>query len=195
MRSYRYQRDWFSSTIPEWEETLSCFKGKDHLSFLEIGSFEGRSAVWLLENILTGPTCSLTCIDTWAGSAEHTNVVDLNFDQIEANFDHNIKEAASVTHINKRKGFSYEVLPTLPKYSCDFIYIDGSHRACDVLEDAVLSWRLLKKGGIMIFDDYIWESQYSEIESPKIAVDSFVKCYTDQMDVIRQSLQFTVQKK
>jgi hypothetical protein len=34
---------------------------------------------------------------------------------------------------------------------------DGSHRARDVLEDAVLSWPLLKVGGIMLFDDYLWQ--------------------------------------
>lgn len=36
----------------------------------------------------------------------------------------------------------------------DFIYVDGSHRSPDVIYDAILSFGLLKKGGIMIFDDY-----------------------------------------
>ena len=39
-----------------------------------------------------------------------------------------------------------------PEY--DYIYIDGSHMPKWVLIDAVLSWDLLKKGGLMIFDDY-----------------------------------------
>ena len=69
--AYRFQADWFSPTIDEWTETLAEYKAKPNVSFLEIGSFEGRSAIWLLENILTDPTAHLTCVDTWHGSAEH----------------------------------------------------------------------------------------------------------------------------
>ena len=32
------------------------------------------------------------------------------------------------------------------------VYIDGSHRPEDVLTDAVMAWKLLKEGGIMILD-------------------------------------------
>ena len=32
------------------------------------------------------------------------------------------------------------------------IYIDGSHQPQDVLTDAVMAWKLLKKEGIMILD-------------------------------------------
>lgn len=194
MTQYTFQRDWFSSTIPEWEMTLSPLRGKPNLAFLEIGSFEGRSAVWLLENILTDQTSTLTCVDTWSGSAEHEST-SLHFDQVESNFDRNIRVTGSGTQVIKVKNFSYKVLPHLKPDSYDFIYIDGSHKASDVLEDAVLSWRLLKRDGIIIFDDYVWEPQYSELESPKIGVDAFVKCYQDQITIIRESMQYTIQKK
>ena len=32
------------------------------------------------------------------------------------------------------------------------VYIDGSHDASDVLTDAVMAWKLLAQGGIMILD-------------------------------------------
>ena len=32
------------------------------------------------------------------------------------------------------------------------VYIDGSHEAPDVLTDAVMAWKLLVEGGIMILD-------------------------------------------
>ena len=38
----------------------------------------------------------------------------------------------------------------------DFIYVDGSHQAHDVLCDAILSFKLLRVGGIVCFDDYLW---------------------------------------
>ena len=51
----------------------------------------------------------------------------------------------------------------LSKFLCDlnkcfdFIYIDGSHIAKDVLTDACMAWPLLMPKGLMVFDDYMWE--------------------------------------
>ena len=38
----------------------------------------------------------------------------------------------------------------------DFIYIDGSHQAPDVLLDALLGFKLLRTNGVIAFDDYVW---------------------------------------
>jgi len=48
-----------------------------------------------------------------------------------------------------------------------------------VLEDAVLSFRKLKSGGVMIFDDYV---EYD----PKvtISVNSFIQSYKNRLTVI-----------
>jgi predicted O-methyltransferase YrrM len=155
-KNYIFQADWFSEQIPWWDVQLARFKGKPNLHFLEIGSFEGRSTVWLLENILTDASSKLTCIDTFSGSPEHENTT-LHISEIEKHFRHNIKESGSELKVIVKKGFSRDILPTLAPCSYDCIYIDGSHKASDVLEDAVLSKLLLKKGGIIIFDDYVWE--------------------------------------
>ena len=42
--------------------------------------------------------------------------------------------------------------------SFDLAYIDGSHRASEVVVDVSLAWRLLKRGGLMLLDDYKFES-------------------------------------
>lgn len=39
------------------------------------------------------------------------------------------------------------------KLRFDLIYVDASHVAIDVLQDAVVCWRLLEVEGILIFDD------------------------------------------
>ena len=41
------------------------------------------------------------------------------------------------------------------KESFDFIYIDPSHQAPDILTDAVLAFKLLRLSGVMVFDDYL----------------------------------------
>jgi hypothetical protein len=38
----------------------------------------------------------------------------------------------------------------------DLIDVDGSHLAADVLQDAVLSFHLLRSAGLPIFDDCLW---------------------------------------
>src|SRR5204863_204936 len=41
---------------------------------LEVGVFEGRSTVWLLEHVLTHPEATLTWVDTFAGGADHAGM-------------------------------------------------------------------------------------------------------------------------
>jgi predicted O-methyltransferase YrrM len=59
------------------------------------------------------------------------------------------------------KGYSQDVLRSPdflnahPNGSFDLIYIDGHHTIQCVLRDYVLTWPLLKIGGVMIFDDYL----------------------------------------
>jgi len=60
-------------------------------------------------------------------------------------------------NVIKYKMDSKEFLRSIEEPTFDFIYIDGDHTAEGVLQDAVLAWRLLKAGGIMAFDDYLWE--------------------------------------
>ena len=54
----------------------------------------------------------------------------------------------------------------------DFVYVDGSHLALDVLVDAALAWRLLSPGGVLVFDEVAEEAnQGGEHTSPLVAED------------------------
>lgn len=132
---------WHNNAIGMWQRWLPL---EDLRTGLEIGSFEGASAVWLMDN---APNLVLTCVDTFMPG----------FDDItgkyEQRFDRNVAEYGK--RIKKRKGYSRDVLRHLPKGSkFDLIYIDGDHSYEGALSDAQLAYPLLKKGGIMIFDDY-----------------------------------------
>ena len=69
----------------------------------------------------------------------------------------------------------------------DFIYIDGSHMASDVLSDAILSFELLKINGIIGFDDYLWKLPNSNnlLTNPKIAIDSFTNIFALRSAIFR----------
>ena len=92
------------------------------------------------------------------------------------------------------KGESQITLKTLPLNSYDIVYIDGSHAAPDVIVDTVLSWQLLKKGGIMIFDDYLWNRDWSPEKTPKIAVDAFLNIFKKELQVIHMKFQVIIKK-
>ena len=46
-----------------WSRVLAEFKGRPELTYLEVGVFEGKSVVWMLENILTDPSSKVTAVD------------------------------------------------------------------------------------------------------------------------------------
>jgi hypothetical protein len=77
----------------------------------------------------------------------------------------------------------------------DLVYVDGSHRAADVLADAVLSWPLLKNGGIMLFDDYLWQQDPRPEHCPRLGIDSFLRWQRGWFDVLLAQYQGAVRKR
>jgi predicted O-methyltransferase YrrM len=162
-----------------WEKAMASYKGKPGLRYLEIGVFEGRSMMWMLENILTDPTSSAVGIDPFLADYK---------DRYRANLTKSGHESRVTTIV----GYSQVELRKLPLDSFDIIYVDGSHTASDVLEDAVLSLRLLKRRGTLIFDDYRW-SGLEKLEPPENrperAVEVFYAIYGKQFEVIHNGYQ------
>jgi hypothetical protein len=190
---YRFSTDWVSRNTELWTRVLGQLRDKPETHGLEIGSFEGRSSIWFLDNILTHPTSSITCIDVWSYVGD-----PLFGDRDEKTFDGNIAAHGQGQKVVKRKGFSEDMLPGLKKEFYDFVYIDGSHRSRDALVDAVFSWRLLKPGGYMIFDDYARRELRSHFIPHKVArmgIDAFLKVFEPHIDIIHRDFQVVVRKK
>jgi len=153
------------------------------VTYLEIGLFEGRSAIWMLENVLTHPASRLIGIDSFACGTR---------DRFEANL--RLSQAAHKTQI--LTGESRRELLKLEDQSCDVIYVDGSHSADDVLVDAVLSWPLLKIGGLLIFDDYEWYSGRLPSElCPKVSIDAFITAFQHKLVVEFRGYQIILRKR
>lgn len=176
---------------------MQPFVGQPHLNVLEIGSWEGRSTCWLLEHVLTHEAAKITCVDTFAGSFEHTNVFqfDSNYLQsIQERFDFNVGQTGMSDKVQKIVGMSNEVVRSLPFNAYDFAYIDGSHIASDVLQDTILVWPLVKVGGYIIFDDYNFKYPEKPFWNTQLAVDTFVQIFQDKLNVIHVRHQVIVEK-
>lgn len=200
-----FTRDFIHTRVNYWSKLLVDYRGKGNLRFLEIGTFEGRSAIWFLDNILIGDNCKLTIIDpfmmTWEKKFPDKNPLWNKpevVNEVRERFYKNIKPYLKKVEIIEHTSFvsltelnrDYQDLEPF-----DFIYIDGSHKASDVLEDMVLSLRLLKKDGIMLLDDYQWGKQLPSHFTPKPAIDTFMNIYREEIEVIGLGSQTTFRKK
>ncbi|MDH4347153.1 MAG: class I SAM-dependent methyltransferase [Thermoleophilia bacterium] len=73
--------------------------------------------------------------------------------------------------------------------------MDGSHEALDVIVDAALAWRLLARGGAMIFDDYTWDGFGDSLHRPGPAVDASVELVGDHGETLFSGRQLAVRKR
>ena len=180
--------NWFEPVARQnFENYLTPMAGKSDLKFLQVGVFAGHASKWLLDNILTDQSSQLTDVDTWAGSAEHTEV---NFIEIHKEYlDRVVTKYANVYPV---MADSRTFLPTLPEGDYDFVYIDGDHTSAAVEVDAANGWLRLKSGGILAFDDYLWSDQS---DTPKPAIDKFLALYNNEIIVLHHGYQVWVQKK
>lgn len=187
-----YSIDWFGNNGSTWIKFLAYLVGKPDLRFLEIGCFEGRATIWLLDHILTHETSRIETIDTFRGSMEHETKGKDFFVEAKKHYYNNI--ASYKKRVITHEGLSGELLRSLPLYSYDFIYVDGSHTSPNVLEDTILAWRLLKNHSILIWDDYTWDKFKSPLLTPRLAIDTFLYIYKGQYQVLHQERQVIIYK-
>ncbi|WP_395448164.1 glycosyltransferase [Aminobacter sp. UC22_36] len=185
--------DWTSRHIPVWEQHLRD-RSDEPVKVLEIGSFEGRSAVFFLQFL---PNCHLTCIDTFEGSIEHKTVGarhHTDMADVEARFDANTRPFAH--RLEKLKAFSIDALSELQRAArrFDIVYVDGDHHAAAAFADAQQSWDLLVSGGIMILDDYQWQPTKPATERPKAGIDAFLLARAGEYEFLHQDYQVIIRK-
>lgn len=185
-----FTHDWSSIYFPVWEPILGKFKDEP-VQALEIGCYEGRATLWLLEKILTHPEARIVCVDTFEGSDEHKEL-GLDFSKTEEHFRQNT--ARWRDKIWLCKGRSETFLRQL-EARFDIVFIDGSHNAWDVLTDAVLAWPLLRQGGVMIFDDYGWDRFEDKARNPRAGIDAFTSCFEGHFTTLHRGYQVILEKK
>lgn len=197
MTEYQFTKDWFSQAEQVWPQLIPLLP--ERKAFLEIGSFEGRSTVWIVENMMTDGGW-VDCVDTWEGGEEHD---EEDMSAVLRRFRANIEllgEKYPERRVCEHEETSQWALSQFnasmygsPIY--DFIYIDGSHKAPDVLTDACMAWPLLKPKGLMVFDDYMWGNPRDALHRPKIAIDAFTTIFGETAETIHVGYQLVVRKK
>ena len=185
-----FTSDWASSNFPTWAVVLSEFRNQ-HVEVLEIGSWEGRSAIFFLEFL---PLSHITCIDTFQGQPERASSTPSIVQFVEARFDANLSPYGN--RMEKMKMRSDEALRslTLARRAFDVVLIDGSHDRDDVALDTKLSWPMLRPQGVLIWDDYEGRSGEPADRRPKPAIDAFLAAHDDCTE-LRRGYQVIVRRK
>ena len=174
----QFSSDWFVQNMPNWIGPLAKFRERP-CEVLEIGSFEGRSAIFLLEYLRR---CKLTCIDPFYSSDTERRFASNTADYTERL---EVIKEVSVPALDKlrREQRQYQV-----------IYIDGSHRRDDVLADSILAWPILSIGGVLIWDDRGWKTHLPSDERPEHAIDLFCAMFRSCFQVRHWGYQVIVEK-
>lgn len=184
---FEFDQNWHQNQVPYLEKFfLPLFDGKKDIRALEIGSFEGRSTAWWLDNL---PIKEMVCVDTWKGTEEDFNTIPVDFTKVFINFLYNVGE-----RVNWIKESSHTAIPKLDG-EFDFIYVDGSHMAKDVLLDGLLCDRILAKEGLILFDDYEWEEGIRpELNRPKIGINAFYNVNFHRYEMMFKGYQICFRK-
>ena len=154
------------------------------LRMLEIGSWEGRSSIWWLDNLLKHPASTLMCVDPCIEPNRYRRLL------------RNIATHPLGHKITLARCESDKLLPNMPATFYDWIYVDGSHEGCDVLRDACLSFNALKRGGTLIFDDYGADETVEPgiTITPKIAIDGFIAAHRPMLEILHTGYQIAIRK-
>lgn len=189
---FEQTQDWVTPHETRWMKYLGHLAGKSNALGMEIGTWEGRSAHWFCENILIGEGAQFLSFDR-------------DFSRVEKN-----REILKSIHgeslyfIEEKLLFIFcqEILPGTKGF--DFCYIDGSKNAAAVLAHSCLVWRVLARGGILIWDDYGWPVDIEPREGdrpehfsnpPRLAIDAFLQTHATQLEVLEIGWQVVVRKK
>lgn len=149
-----------------------------------------QSLVFLLENLCAGKG-ELVCIDHF--DLMSTTQGKERFSKLNKNL-----SATGKTNWRIVPEFSVPGLMTLLNEEMvsknpgfDWIYIDGSHEADDTMLDGELAWRLARKGAVVIFDDYLWDTEPTESpHHPKRGIDAFMLLHREEFEEVSSPGQY-----
>lgn len=169
---YRLANHWFNILNVDHYKNVP-------INYLEIGAFYGGNLISVANTYASHNNSMLYCIDPWA---DYNDYIEYKGQQskIYNTFLQNIENSGHKDKIIINRGYSHSMLHNFKDDFFDIIYIDGNHEPDYVLQDAVLSFKKLKHGGVLIFDDYTFSGD--GINSTKTGIDLFISEYSQKIE-------------
>jgi hypothetical protein len=177
---------------------------KDLRTICEVGICEGASSLWLWQNIKPDVWVG---VDPWFPDRERHTAM---FKQCRDNFYWNIEQSGAENLTVPPPGGRIVTEFTFGPTKCfmaewpsqeflrrplwdiidagdvpprfDLAVIDGDHHAAEAITDMVMCWQYLKKGGLLIIDDYERRWLHGK-PHVKEAARSFMLAFEDRIEV------------
>lgn len=183
-----FTSDWLTHKIVPWFSALEPMVDQP-VKVLDVGSFEGRSAVAFLSYL---PHSHVTCIDTFC-----LEEVDVSTDEgsvVEQRFDRNLSSyAGRVTKIKDRAANAVDRL-RVDGATFDVIYLDAGKGRDWIFALTALSWPLLRTNGILIWDDLKWGRNKPSKERPGEAIRLYCSAFANCLDIMHDDWQMIARK-
>jgi predicted O-methyltransferase YrrM len=160
------------------------------MTCVEIGSFEGRGSLLIAQLLCKHEASKLYCIDPldddYVKGDERMAFLNRACEGQRARFYNNVKNVPSIVLL---EGTSDTTIPHIADGSVDFVYIDGDHSPEQVYKDAVTILSKLKKGSVILFDDYEWNMNGMKTA---VGIDRFLREHTGRYDLLLKNWQLAV---
>ena len=134
---YRLANNWFDNI------DINNYKDRQ-INYLEIGAHYGANILSVEKTYGLHNDSKLYCIDPQEDYCDYPEYKNQQ-STIYNSFINNIENSGAKDKIIIHRGYSNLEIPKFQDEFFDIIYIDGNHEPEYVLEDAVLSFRKLKK--------------------------------------------------
>lgn len=184
--------EWYSKFHSEYQGEFALFDAKTFIrviplskgpiKYAEIGSYRGGSAIGMLRTYCSYPGSEVHCIDPWIDYTEYPEYIGKQ----ESNYEHFIKNISKYGDLSKvyiHRGFSNTVVSKFTDETFDMFFVDGNHETPNVLEDAILAYRKVKKGGWLIFDDFS-----PAVPGTMKAIQLFLEAYKEKFSNIQLTI-------
>tara|TARA_X000001036_G_scaffold410860_1_gene423072 strand:+ start:109 stop:789 length:681 start_codon:yes stop_codon:yes gene_type:complete len=171
-----FSKKWFLSNF----DIFNFFLPKDKntkFDYLEVGCFEGLSSLYVLS---VYQAVNAFFLDIWGVPNSNSKAISNNFSLVEKAFDENLS-GYTFTKLKDDSVVSMRKLLKQNKFF-DFIYIDGSHNGEDILSDAIEAFKILKKDGIIFFDDFLQYDKSRELQSYE-GIEKFLSLYSNYLKI------------
>jgi GR25 family glycosyltransferase involved in LPS biosynthesis/cephalosporin hydroxylase len=187
-KEFKYTNNWFDRNINLSMKLIKQLTNNGPVTILEVGTYEGKSAIWMLENLCSHPDAKFVSIDSY--SQDDLTVKPDTY----VNFCHNIKLIKEPSKFSQIVGNSQDIMPTLieknEKY--DIIYIDTTCDMEKVLIDITNAYKLLTEHGIILINNVGFDdSKNTEVAG---AIRIFLMKNPKACKIILKEFQWMLQK-
>jgi hypothetical protein len=122
--------------------------------FVEVGTWKGKSAAFMgVEIINSGKNIKFDCIDPFLSIGDELPEHKITHEELKNDFINNMKPLEG--HYTLYTTGSPGITKIYNDKSLDFVFIDGSHKYEDVVNDIKAWLPKIKEGGILAGHDYI----------------------------------------